>query len=154
MRLQFAHEARKHIATSTITSGWWQDVFVYKLHETRTKGQYSTELLEIFRYSHRLSTQPRDEMLEDALENFCNHHLYKHTLHQTGTFEGRPTYNFGSTTYGYERPHGFGPGQHISISGGPGHRVFVIAVIGSLLTQEMIQRAVEYAESQIKKEEK
>lgn len=144
-----ASKAREHIATSAITSGWWQDVYVYRLHETRyNSGEYAVEMLDVFRYSHTVKTQSRKDMLEDAMDAFVNHQIFSHhKLHATGEVEGRPFFEYASTCFGYDGDVTFSPGQHIGGVEGPKHRVIVVAVIGSVLTPQMVKAAEEYAKS-------
>lgn len=147
-----ASKAREHIATSSITSGWWQDIYVYRLHECGyDSGEYSVELLDVFRYSHRIKTQSREDMLNDALDSFTNHHCFSgRLLHATDSIEGRPFYTFASTGFGYHGDVTFSPGQHIGGQEGPKHRVLIIAVVGSILTPKMVKMAEEHAKSLVK----
>lgn len=134
-------KSREHILTTSVTSGLWNNVYVYRLHELkRDSGEYTIELLDVFKYSHAVQVQSRKDMILDALANFTNHQVYRNgTVHLEKSSEGLEWVNYGYTGFGYHDPFsgkGFSSFEH---------RVIILVSLHQYISPSMIQAADKYA---------
>lgn len=115
---------KKHIYSSSITSGYFDHVFVFLVRKTREKN-YIVELLDIFKYDHIVTTIRRYDMIIDALNSFPNHHCWeKKTVHKESN---------DWVDYGYTATRLLDPNVNC------GHRAVVIASLNPVLTPEMVK---------------
>lgn len=139
-------KARDHVFTTAITSGYSDNVYVYRLHECkRDSGEYIIELLDVFKYSHAVQVQSRKDMILDALVNFTNHQVYRDgTIHIERSSEGLEWVNYGYTGFSDNDPFsgkGFSSFKH---------RAIVLASLHQYVSPAMIQAADKYAKSLVK----
>lgn len=139
-------KTREHTLTTSMTSGWYNDVFVFRLHEEGyNSGQYAVELIDVYRYSSAIKAHSRKAMVLDALRSFTNHQVYDHpTVHVEKSTEGKEWVDYGYT--GFSNSDQFGGKSFSSFR----HRVIALATLNPVVSPAMITTADEYAKSLIK----
>lgn len=135
---------REHVFSTAITSGWWNDVFVFILHEHEyDSGEYWVELQDVYRYNVAVNVYSRETMILDALNQFANHHTYpKPIAHKSGNGEDHGV-DYGYTGFSYCDPFG---GKGFSSYR---HRTIAVATFSPGVLPAMIKAADKYAKSLI-----
>mgnify|MGYP007069865806 CR=1 FL=1 len=142
-------KARTHVMSTVHNpSGWNTDVYVYEIRRVNDAG-YAIQLEDIFRYSHAVCQQSRQDMLNDALDTTRYGRFKKgqRKIHETTVLHCSPTIEFASTEWQEDHDVVFANGQHIGGSTFNYRQILMIATIGPVLYPQMVDMAAEFAES-------